>query len=76
MLSWLKTAAEETPGVASSQRLAFLAVTATNLIAFLVLVACVAFGKKLDDIPNTLYLVMGSLQVVATGGKVMQQRNE
>jgi hypothetical protein len=76
MSAWIKTAAEETPGVASSQRLAFLIITAGNVAAFLLLVACVAFGKKLSDIPNGIYLVMGSLQLVATGGKVMQQRSE
>jgi hypothetical protein len=76
MSTWLKTAVEETPGVVSSQRVAFLAVTATNILAFLLLVACVAFGSKLADIPNGIYLVMGSLQLVATGGKVLQQRSE
>lgn len=76
MIAWLKTAAEETTGIASSQRLAFLIITAGNVVAFLLLVACVAFGKKLSDIPNGVYLMSGALQLVATGGKVLQQRNE
>jgi hypothetical protein len=73
--SWIKTAFEETPGVASSQRVAFLSVTGANVLAFLVLVGCVAFGK-IADIPAGVITAMGLLQGVATAGKVIQQRGE
>jgi len=66
---------EESPGVLSSQRVVFLAVTAANVLAFLVLVGGIAFGSKLD-VPGGVIAFASLLQGIATAGKVIQQRNE
>ena len=73
--TWLCSFVEESPGVGSSQRVAFLAVTALTLFVILMLSVSLVLGV-VRDVPPGLVSLMALVQGVATAGKVWQTANE